>query len=363
MKKITSVILLLILCIGLVSGCSTKEKTIALELNLEDKDAYFFMDREYALDALNTETTGAELEKAKAYLTAYILEAAENGTSAFDFKVDGLSFAEDIKNWALTAEQTGDTDAKTDWTLTYTKSGQPLTVTVYATLYKQYAIIEWTVWLANTGKENTGQIYDFYGLTDTFAKDNTESEIRLTIFEGSHESTDSFRAQSLVLEQGKKKSVSGSAGKSSVAWAPYVNIQWQNEDAAWGKEGVFISNGWSGQWATDVENTGEGVSVIAKQEALNTYLQPGESIRSPLITMLFWEKDLMRSQNLWRRWVYNVAMPQPDGEPIKTQVYSNTAGYTSLTEEATTENQLDAIEMVAGAGCRQYHVADGRRLV
>ncbi len=344
MKKIISTILLLIMCLGLFAGCSSKSGLIKLDYTIEDKDAYFFMDREYALDASNVDTTEAELKKAESYLTDYVLEAAKNGDSAFDFLVDGASFAEDIKNWTVETEKTDDTDVKTDWTLTYTKDGNPITVTVYATLYKEYAIIEWTVWLTNTGSEKTGQITELNALKDTFAEDFAQSEIRLTTFEGSHESNDSFRAQTMLLEVDKSKSTNGTSGKPSVTWAPYMNLQWSNEEAEWGKEGVFISNGWSGQWATKVENTGEGVVVTAKQERLDTYLAPGESIRSPLITMLFWEKDLMRSQNLWRRWVYTVAMPQPDGEPIPPMMHGNTAAETGLTVWADTENQLEAID-------------------
>ena len=343
MKRFLAMLLLLVLCLGLMAGCGAKEAKIEIANTIEDKDAYFFMDRNYALDASNVDTTEAELKKAEEYLTNYVLEAAKNNDSAFDFLVDGKSFAEDIVNWTLKTDKT-DSDTKTDWTLTYTKADSPITVTVYATLYKEYAIIEWTIWLTNTGNENTGQITELTALKDTFGEKFASNEFRLTVFEGSHESNDSFRAQSMVLEEGKSKSTSGTSGKSSVTWAPYMNLQWANEDAQWGKEGVFISNGWSGQWATKVENTGAGIAVTAKQERLDTFLAPGESIRSPLITMLFWEKDFMRSQNLWRRWVYNVAMPQPNGEPIPTMMHGNTAGETGLTVWANTENQLEAIE-------------------
>ncbi len=356
MKKTLSIILVLIMALGLIAGCSEApsengngasiddKDLIKLSYTLEDRDANFFMDREYAVDAASAETTEAELKKAEEYLTQYVLEAAKNGDSAFDFSVDGESFAQDIKNWTVETEKTDDTDVKTDWTLTYTKDGNPLTVTVYATLYKEYAIIEWTVWLTNTGNEKTGQITEFFALEDTFGASFADSEFRVTTFEGGHESNDSFKAATATLEEGKLRLLSGTGGKSSVAWSPYVNIQWNNEEASWGKEGVFISNGWSGQWATKLENTGEGVAVYANQERLDTYLNPGETLRSPLMTLLFWEKDLMRSQNLWRRWVYNVAMPQPNGEPIPTMVHGNTAQDTSLTETATTDNQITAIQ-------------------
>ena len=354
MKKFIALFLVFLMALSLVAGCSQKngEDTpvkeekglIELSYTVEDKDAYFFMDRQYAVDANEAETTEAELKKAEQYLTDYVLEAAKNKDSAFDFKIDGKSFAEEIESWTLTTEQTSDTEERTDWTLTYTKDGCPITVTVYATLYKEYAIIEWVVWLTNTGKEKSGQITELLALTDTFGAENKESDFRITYYEGGHEDYASFKAESKILEVGKSKTTNGTGGKSSVTWSPYMNLQWTNPEASWGKEGVFVSNGWSGQWVTKAENTGEGVAITAKQERLDTYLNPGEAIRSPLMTLLFWEKDFMRSQNLWRRWVYNVAMVQPNGEPIPTQVHGNTAQDTALTETATTQNQVSAIQ-------------------
>ncbi len=348
MKRIVSALLLLIMCLSLFAGCSQEGKLIKISNEIEDKDAYFFMDREYALDASNVDTIQAELDKAEEYLTTKILEAAKNGDSAFDFLLDGKSFAEDIANWTLKTEQTGDDEVKTDWTLTYTKDGNPLQVDVYATLYKEYAVIEWTVWITNISNEKTGQITELLALNDTFGEEFADGEFRCTFYEGSHEDYASFKPNSMVIEEGKFKGTNGTGGKSSVTWAPYLNLQWANEDAEWGKEGVFISNGWTGQWETRVENTGEGIAITANQERLNTYLNPGDAIRSPLITMLFWEKDFMRSQNLWRRWVYNVAMPQPNGEPIPTMTHGNTAAETGLTVWADTENQLEAIDRWLG---------------
>lgn len=83
---------------------------------------------------------------------------------------------------------------------------------------------------------------------------------------------------------------------------------------------------------------------MAQQTEFSSYLKPGETVRSPLVTVMFWEKDFVRSQNIWRRWMYNVAMPQPGGEPIKPSISGNTALSTAMSQTATTENQLEAIE-------------------
>lgn len=351
-KKIFALVCVLVLALGLISGCgktaeeSTPEKKeelaaykVGYTLSEEEKIDSFFMDREYALDAENAKVTDAEMKKAEDFLTKYILEADKNG-SAFDVTIGDTLFSEDIANWEKTVSESDFENGKRTQ-IDYRKDG--ILISVIADKYTGYPVIEWTVYITNEGSANTPQITELDALKYLFGE-NATGDFRYTFFEGSHESNDSFRASTKVLEVGKGKTVNGTGGKPSVTWSPYTNLQWESETASWGKEGVFISNGWPGQWVTKAERNENGVEIIAKQESLNTYLAPGESIRSPLITLLFWEKDLMRSQNIWRDWVYNVAMVQPGGEPIKDMVHGNTAQDTNLVLSATTENQIAAIE-------------------
>ena len=344
MKRIIVFVLCAVMLVGLIAGCSTPDNAAgAIRVNYviqnDEDNAYFFMDREYAITAEDAETMDAELEKAGRWLSDYILAGDKN--NAFDFQVDGVSFVDDIKAWTLNTEkQEGET--KTDWTLTYTKAGQPLKVVVYATAYKEFAIIEWTVWIRNEGTENSGVITEFDGLDKTFGK---AEDYNVTYWKGSKALDEDFSATNTDLEEGKPIEIYGENGKASRAFAPYFNVQWKNNKAAWGVEGIYFSVGWPAEWIAHISDEGKTVSVDAGQKNLSTYLEPQESIRSPLMTLLFWEKDLMRAQNLWRRWVYNVAMPQPNGEPIQPLLLGNTAQTTALTVTATTENQLYAIEL------------------
>ena len=89
------------------------------------------------------------------------------------------------------------------------------------------------------------------------------------------------------------------------------------------------------------------MDVTAGQQVLNTYLEPGEKLRAPLMTLLFWEKDIMRSQNIWRDFVYNFVLPQPDGEPLPAMTeMSGSMGWA----EGTTENQISGIQARLDAG-------------
>jgi hypothetical protein len=45
-------------------------------------------------------------------------------------------------------------------------------------------------------------------------------------------------------------------------------------------------------------------------------LRPGEKVRTPLIAVLSWQgDDVVRSQNLWRRWYRAHVLPKTDGVP------------------------------------------------
>lgn len=346
MARTISLLLLIAMLAGLISGCSDGGVKIAA---VEDTLTSFYRDRVYALDADNTDPTEAELNKAKEYLETYLLNSIESGKIAFDFSLGETTFSSVLTSWASKLETVSDTEVQTDYVLKYTKTDEPITVTVYATLYKETPIIEWTVWLENEGAERSETITGFSGLRMNVAAPE-ESDYNLVTFQGSHQSPESFRAEMQVLEADKTIRLAGTGGKPSTTWAPYFNLQWEDDSAKWDKSGIFVSVGWSGQWESLITKTADGVTLDAHQEKLETYLDPGESIRSPLINILFWEQDFMRSQNLFRRWLYTTAMPQQNGAPLATMLSANTAQETSLTELATTENQIEAIERWAQAG-------------
>lgn len=343
MKRVVCFILCVAMVAGLFAGCSSNNAEGATRVNYvvqdDQNNEFFFMDREYAITADDAEPTDKEIDKAGKWLSDYILKGDRQ--NAFDFLVDGKSFVDGIKSWKLHTERE-DGETKTDWTLTYTKNGQPLEVVVYATAYKAYAIIEWTVWINNVGNENSGVISEFNGLDKTFGK---ADDYNITYWKGSKALKEDFSATNEDLVENEELSLFGQNGKASRAFSPYFNIQWENRKADWGVEGVYFSVGWPGEWLANITDVGKTVQVKAGQKNLSTYLEPEEGIRSPLMTLLFWEKDIMRAQNFWRRWVYNEAMPQPNGEPIQPMLGGNTAQTTDLTQTATTENQLKAIKL------------------
>ena len=92
---------------------------------------------------------------------------------------------------------------------------------------------------------------------------------------------------------------------------PYFNLEKKSG-------GTIISVGWPGQWSAGFKRDNSGnITVSAGQESLRTILYPGEEIRTPRMTMLFWKSDIAESRNLWRRWMNECILPHPGGKPME----------------------------------------------
>lgn len=328
-------------------GCSVKEPSenskgepIMLPYSIEEatKDRYYYMDRKYALTSDETKVMESELETAQNWLEKHIISGSD---PAFDFIVCEKKFSDSYGEYRKETEKLSDTDVSVKYRTVFTQPDSVLSVTVISELYREYPIVEYTVYLTNVGKENSDVISEFLAL-DTEME--TGGDIRLVSWKGSESKASDFTPSSELLPIGETKKLFSSLGKSSVQFMPYFSLSWDDESAGWGRRGIFCSVGWTGEWNADIAVSDGALTVMAQQTEFSSYLKPGETVRSPLVTVMFWEKDFVRSQNIWRKWMYNVAMPQPGGEPIKPSISGNTALSTAMSQTATTENQLEAIE-------------------
>lgn len=348
-KRFISALLLACILLPLFAGCARQfwdagQYDIALNTGLEG-DSYYYIDRDYAIDSTQVEATEAEYAKAEAYIKEQILESSDANTLGFDFAVDGKLFSEVFTEYERNVEEVASDDIMTEWEVTYKKPGEVLEVSIKAVLYKVAPVCEWTVWIENTGDANSGIITDFSGYKATIG--NAGNNVYDVLgWGGGRDATVSFKPEVRHFTDGRAIEFNGSNGRPSVRWAPYYNVYWENEEASWGKEGIFFSVGWTGQWKSSLTQTENGVEIDTRQEYLETYLKPGESIRSARMTLLFWEKDITRAQNIWTRFLYNYIQPKEDGETLETRQQMNNNVYvTNLMEDATTDNQVIGIKL------------------
>lgn len=236
--------------------------------------------------------TEGEKERCRGWYEDNVL--CTDGKPAYDFTVGGKKLSRHLNDWDISVGEESETGAvrrggKTTYiTLRHKKSA--LTATVEATIYENNATCEWTVFIQNTGSKKSPVIKDFY------AADCTVDTGLSTLYvsRGSRPNSDDFELlKSLVSPT--PMMINANGGRSG-SWLPYFNISGKNF-------GVVMAVGWTGQWYTTLNQGLGGVHMKAKQEFFEAYLNGGEQVRSPLVSLTFYESDnALKGFNSFRNW-------------------------------------------------------------
>lgn len=226
---------------------------------------------------------------------------SSDGNYPFTFKIDGEEFnpTQWQKSFAPSPEfgtvyQGGQTEY-----LIFTNDEKALEVTVEVTAFSENATCQWTVYIRNTGKGNSGVISDFYALDYGFETGNAEIYYSM----GSNTAVSDF---SLIKKNltAKERVFSAVDGKPTEKNLPYFNISGENY-------GMLMGIGWTGQWIAGFSESKGTTAITVKQEYLETYLLPGEEIRSPLVSVGFYVHDNpLKGFNLFRNWIMDCVYPE-----------------------------------------------------
>jgi alpha-galactosidase len=233
----------------------------------------------------------------------------------FSFTYDGQPSAKLLAEWpAKVANERLDAQ-RTRRTISWTDPKTRLEVKCVAVDYADYPVVEWTVFLKNTGTADTPVLEDVQALDAQFARTGQGGFV-LHGHRGDFCTADSFHPFDLLLGPGATQRFNPMGGRGSNFAFPYYNLEL-------GGGGVALAIGWPGQWAASfVRDMGRGLRVVAGQERTHLVLKPGEEIRTPLLALLFWQgTDRVQAQNLWRRWMVAHNLPRmADGNVIPPQV-------------------------------------------
>ena len=194
--------------------------------------------------------------------------------------------------------------------------------------YKDYPVIEWIVWFTNKGSEPTPLIKDILALDGNF-------EGTLPVLHhcnGDYCSEDGYTPIETAISE-KTLRFAPNGGRPCDGAFPYYRIQFEGH-------GLTMAIGWPAQWSASFNRIDDGVHVTACQEKTNLRLMPGESIRTPRMTIMFWTGNTTRAINLWRSWYREHIFPKPNGRPLKTMLAC--AG-TDDGEEFTNANEENQI--------------------
>lgn len=223
------------------------------------------------------------------------------------FSMEGKPSRDFLAGWsALSAEHRADNGKET----TVLRRRDPATgleLRVEIITYRDWPVVEWAMFLQNNGGGNSPELRRLQS-ADIFFEG---SEFTLHGIEGDTNTAQSFAPYEWQAKPGMTRIFNpGPSGKSTNGrdgW-PYFNL------AGPGDEGRILILGWPGNWSATFSAENGGMRWQAGQERSHFQLKPGEKVRFPSATMLFWKGgDWEIAQNLWRRWYRKEVMPHREG--------------------------------------------------
>ena len=249
---------------------------------------------------------------------------AEEAKLPFSFLLGGKSSDELLRDWKQSDATRALDVQRRERTRSWMDATTGLQVRLVSTEYVSFPVVEWTVWIKNNGKADTPIIENIQGLNSTFAA-NPKDALSLHGIRGDTCVAESFQPWTRELKAGARHIFSPpvkggyASGKSSDGpdgW-PYWNLQQPGG-------GMIVAVGWPGQWESSFARGEDGsLRITAGQQLTRLVLKPGEEIRTPSTTLLFWQgDDVVRAQNLWRTWYLAHVLPRIGGvpQPPTTQI-------------------------------------------
>ncbi len=247
---------------------------------------------------------------------------------AYTFKVGGRDFRRNIDKWDFSFGEESEVGAvyrggKTTYiTISHEKSS--VVATVEATIYEDNASCDWTVYIKNNGDDKSPVISNFYAMDSVIP---TGRRTEMYCSQGSFAEADDF--ETIKSRLAVIPMIFSANGGRTESFLPYFNLL--------GKDcGAVLAVGWSGQWYTSLAQTIGGTKVEAKQETLKGYLLPGEEVRSPLVSLTFYDSDnAVKGFNSYRNYVVDCVSPEGTKQVATTGIGVEVAG---TTEEQVLQN-------------------------
>ncbi len=287
---------------------------------------------------------GAEIRLQDLPLEASPDQAWSPGTPPFSLLYRGRPSSGLFPQWPISTKTRRLDDQRTERVLAYADPATGLEVRCVAVEYHDFPVTEWTLYFRNTAKTNT-PILERIRALDMVLSGDKSTRFRLHHNVGSPANGNDYGPRETVLGAGVTQRLGGGGGRpTSTDWS-YYNLEWNGH-------GVITAIGWPGQWFSTFTRDAGTLHVEAGQEQTRFTLLPGEEVRSPLIVLLFWKGDWIRSQNLWRRWMMAHSMPRPGGKLPQPQLMASSSRQYDEMIKANETNQVWFIDRYAAEGIR-----------
>ncbi len=266
-------------------------------------------------EAVVTLEDGSSFRVGSLTLRSALPRGAFEAGDPFSFQYGGQPSGALLKNWGREVTTSRIDDRRTRHLLKWVDPATLMSVRCEGVEYHDFPVVEWTTYLRNDGVRDTPLIESLQGLDAKFERDGDGEEFVLHHHCGSPNSPADYEPRQQRLAADSTFTLAAGGGRGSNANWPYFNL-------ARGTDGVMIVVGWPGQWATTfTRDHDRGLAITAGQELTRFVLHPGEEVRTPLMALLFWRGDRIRSHNLWRRWMLAHNVPRDnEGQLPATQL-------------------------------------------
>ena len=210
-----------------------------------------------------------------------------------------------------------------------------LEVRIESITYRDYPVIEWTVYFKCLKNEQTEILENVYAVKQFFKGENAV----LTHNNGDFYHETSYTVTRLPLNENVVFTQNPQGGRACDKAYPYQRLLFDGY-------GVNISIGWPGQWKCEYKGVSGGVEFKAGQETVHTVIKKGEVFRTPRMTFMFFEGDEVRGINVWRRWFNAHVTPYHRGKIIQPKLPACENGGGIEFTKADVKNQLDGIRFI-----------------
>ncbi len=278
----------------------------------------------------------------KVYWLDELMSSAEYGARLpFCFTYGGRSSDELLPGWEKTVADKRVSASESRKTVTFTDPETGLQAVFDARIYEDCDSLDWTVYFTNTGTQNTPVISDISALALDVTSPGEAPLIKSSLpaelpknsaipydeearsFPGSmlllktkgsigyrEFCWDEFKMLPEYLQPGKAVRI-GSVGSMPCGgeYSPYFGLGLPGG-------GLVCGIGWTGSWKASFDRNGDTLALRAGRDRVNTYLKPGETLRSARILISLYDgPDVQAGYDSFRKCMINHIIPRENGEP------------------------------------------------
>ncbi|MBP5632327.1 MAG: alpha-galactosidase [Clostridia bacterium] len=235
-------------------------------------------------------------------------------------------------------------DANTYFSVITGKTPEGLEMRAECTEYTDYPVTEWVFYMTNTDTVNSAVISDFEITAGFCAPDGAK------LYHGNGDTCEPGGYSWYTDEIGAEETViypEVNDGNPCKGAFPYMRF-------CFGDWNVNAAIGWSGTWQLKTKLIDGTLSIAVSQKRFNTYLEPGETVRTPSLILEAVDGGEDRARNLWRSWYIDHVLPRENGRPLQPKLVLHTWMIDGLPEfcGASEENQIKAINTYMNGGLK-----------